>query len=58
MQRLTVPEAARRLRRNPELVRRWLREGRLRGEQFGREWLIAPSELERFAAKQPRRRRS
>jgi excisionase family DNA binding protein len=57
MKRLTVADAAQRLQRNPELIRRWLREGRLHGEQFGREWLIVPSDLERFAAKEPERRR-
>ena len=56
MDRLTVRDAARKLRRNPELIRRWLREGRLRGQQFGREWLIAPSELDRFAKAEPMRR--
>ena len=30
---LTVPEVARRLGRNPETVRRWIREGRLRANR-------------------------
>jgi len=57
VERLTVAEASRRLRRHPELVRRWLREGRLRGEQYGREWLIAEREIERFTRAEPERRR-
>jgi excisionase family DNA binding protein len=32
---LTVPEAAERLRMNPEVVRRWLRTGRLAGVRLG-----------------------
>ena len=56
MERLAVPEVARRLGRNPILVRRWLREGRLQGEQFGREWLITARELERFLRNEPERR--
>ena len=50
-------EAARQLRRNPELVRRWLREGRLKGLTFGRSWVIPERELDRFVKQQPARRR-
>ena len=32
---LTVPEAARRIRRHPETVRRWIRQGHLRSERGG-----------------------
>ena len=53
---LTVGEAARHLRRNPELVRRWLREGRLKGMRFGQSWVIDQRELARFEHKQPDRR--
>lgn len=31
---LTVPDAARRVRRNPETVRRWIRSGRLRSQDL------------------------
>jgi excisionase family DNA binding protein len=55
---LSVDEAARRLHRNPELVRRWLREGRLKGLTFGRSWVIPERELARFEKHQPKRRRS
>lgn len=57
MKLLTVPEAARRLARNPELVRRWLREGRLRGQKFGRDWLVSERDLDRFRGREPDRRR-
>jgi helix-turn-helix protein len=55
--RLTVADVARKLSRNPELVRRWLREGRLRGESFGGVWMIAEHELERFRRNEPEKRR-
>ena len=51
MQLLTVTEVAERVRVSPELVRRWLREGRLRGVRLGGTrlgWRIPKSELERF----------
>lgn len=55
--KLTVPDAAARLKRNPDLVRRWLLEGRLRGEKFGPVWMIDERELERFRRQEPERRR-
>jgi excisionase family DNA binding protein len=57
VKRLTVDQIARKLERHPELVRRWLRAGRLRGERIGWSWIVTPSELERFKRVQPRRRR-
>ncbi len=57
MKRLTVDEVAVKLERHPELVRRWLRAGRLRGERIGWSWTVTPSELERFKRAAPRRRR-
>lgn len=54
--KVTVEDAAKRLGRNPELVRRWLREGRLRGEAFGHVWAIDERELARFAKSAPDRR--
>ncbi len=51
MQLLTVPEVAQRIRVSPELVRRWLRDGRLRGVRLGGTrlgWRIADNEVERF----------
>jgi len=48
---LTVPEVAERLRANPQIVRRWLREGQLRGVMPGGEELgyrILESEVRRL----------
>jgi excisionase family DNA binding protein len=55
--KLTVEETSKRLGRNPELVRRWLREGRIRGEAFGHAWAIDERELTRFEKRAPERRR-
>lgn len=45
---LTVPEAARRAGRNPETVRRWIREGRLRATKVGTQHVIDENDLEAF----------
>jgi hypothetical protein len=42
---LGVPEAARRLDRSTEQVRRYLREGRLRGRRIGNQWFIEAAAL-------------
>lgn len=52
----TVEEAARRLGRSPELVRRWLREGRLVGERFGGVWIVREKALSNFTRSEPQRR--
>ena len=43
---LTVPEAAKRVRRDPETVRRWIRAGRLRSQRVGTQHLIDEGDLE------------
>ena len=43
---LTVPEAARRVGRNPETVRRWIRSGKLRSQKVGTQHLIDERDLE------------
>lgn len=47
---LTVPEAARRVHRNPETVRRWLREGKLRGRRVGTQYLVEEADLDTVTA--------
>lgn len=42
---LTVPEAARRTGRNPETIRRWIREGKLAAHKVGTQHLIEPGDL-------------
>jgi excisionase family DNA binding protein len=42
---LTVPEAARRMRRDPETIRRWIRSGRLRSRRVGTQHVIDESDL-------------
>jgi excisionase family DNA binding protein len=37
---LTVPEAARRTGRNPETIRRWIREGKLAASRIGTQHFI------------------
>jgi excisionase family DNA binding protein len=37
---LTPEELARALRVDPETVRRWLREGQVRGQKVGRLWRV------------------
>lgn len=43
---LTVPEAARRTRRHPETIRRWIREGKLRARKVGTQHVIEESDLD------------
>ena len=47
---LTVPEAARRIDRNPETVRRWIREGRLRATKVGTQHVIEEGDLDAVLA--------
>jgi excisionase family DNA binding protein len=43
---LTVPEAARRTGKNPETIRRWIREGRLRAHKVGTQHVIEETDLD------------
>jgi excisionase family DNA binding protein len=45
---LTVPEAARRIGRNPETIRRWIRTGRLRSRRIGTQHVIDERDLEQL----------
>ncbi len=42
---LTVPEAARRAGRNPETIRRWIREGKLRARKIGTQHVLEEADL-------------
>jgi excisionase family DNA binding protein len=46
---LSVADAARRLNRSTEQVRRYLREGRLKGQRLGGQWFIDRATLDTFA---------
>ncbi|MGH3039262.1 MAG: helix-turn-helix domain-containing protein [Gaiellaceae bacterium] len=43
---LTVPEAAKRVGRNPETVRRWIRAGKLRSQKVGTQHLVEEADLD------------
>lgn len=53
---MTVDQVAAKLKRHPFLVRRWLREGRLKGQKFGPTWVVDERELARFRKSEPQRR--
>ncbi len=42
---VTVPQAAERLGRNPETIRRWIRSGRLRAAKIGTQHMIDERDL-------------
>jgi excisionase family DNA binding protein len=50
---LTVPEAARRIGKNPETIRRWIRSGRLRARKVGTQHVIDEKDLEVAADEYP-----
>ena len=43
---LTVPQAARRIRKNPETIRRWIREGKLPAKKVGSQHVIEEADLQ------------
>lgn len=45
---LTVPEAAKRVGKDPETVRRWIRSGKLRSQKIGTQHLIDEHDLAPF----------
>lgn len=53
---VTVAEAARRMRRSPTLVYRWISQGRLRGQKYGYAVLVDERDLVRFENNAPERR--
>jgi excisionase family DNA binding protein len=47
---LTVPQAAQRVGRNPETIRRWIREGKLPAERVGTQHLVDERALDEVVA--------
>jgi excisionase family DNA binding protein len=45
---LTIPEISRRLNRDPETIRRWIRNGRLRAHRVGTQHVVEDADLEEF----------
>lgn len=43
---ITVPEAAKRAGRNPETIRRWIREGKLRSTKVGTQHVVEERDLD------------
>ncbi|MGH2855513.1 MAG: helix-turn-helix domain-containing protein, partial [Solirubrobacteraceae bacterium] len=43
---LTVPQVAKRTGRNPETIRRWIRQGKLRASKVGTQHVIEERDLE------------
>lgn len=43
---LTVPEAAQKAGKNPETIRRWIREGKLSSRKIGTQHVIKECDLE------------
>jgi excisionase family DNA binding protein len=52
---LTVPEAARLARRNPETIRRWIREGKLPSTRVGTQYLIEEVDIAAVGKGSPHR---
>lgn len=50
---LTVPEAARRVGKDPETIRRWIRGGRLRSQRVGTQHLIDEADLDALTETNP-----
>lgn len=53
---LTLAETARAMRRNVELVRQWVKTGRLPARKRGFMWFIRARDLARFVKDEPVRR--
>ena len=50
---ITVAEAAKRMNRSIEQVRRKLREGKLKGQRIGNQWFVDEESLRKLRAKEP-----
>ena len=47
---ITVPEAAKRIGRNPETIRRWIREGKLPAHKVGTQHVIDEAVLDAYVS--------
>lgn len=52
---MTVDQVAEHLQMNPQVVRRWLQDGRLPGIKIGREWRVDPNDLKAFIESKKRK---
>ena len=48
MNLLTVQQVAEMLQMNEEVIRRYLRDGRIKGFKVGRDWRVKEKDLEKF----------
>lgn len=55
---LTVPQVARRVGRDAETVRRWIRSGKLRARKIGTQHVVEESDLDALTAPDSSIRRS
>ncbi len=46
---ITVPQAAKRVGRDPETIRRWIRAGKLRAQKVGTQHIVDESDLDEVA---------
>ena len=51
MKLLTIHDTAKQLALAPKTVRRWVKEGKLRGVWLGREWRVDEDDLAVFVAR-------
>lgn len=55
---MTVEQVAERLQRDVQMVRRWIREGRLEAERVGPLYFVRPGSLRRFKVPAARPRKA
>ncbi len=58
MEYLTAEQVAERIERDVQMVRRWIREGRLEAERVGQIYFVRPGVLRRFKVPAARPRKS
>ncbi len=46
---ITVPQAAKRVGRDPETIRRWIRAGKLRAQKVGTQHIVDEADLDEVA---------